>query len=185
MQSPSYEAGPLGTSEVCLRSFAQKLRAADSRGAAALPAGARLVAASRRVRLTTSHTGMPVATRPSPTVTVPSPAPQKAQSEKISPTVAQIAKGAPLWAAGEQIQRARRATDVKDKRRHHRNQRDEGEEAGKRAAVIAARPGASRRRSPRPALEPASRAGGFPEPRGQRRRARASAGSPRRKGSSR
>ena len=26
MQSPSYEAGPLGTSEVCLRSFAQKLR---------------------------------------------------------------------------------------------------------------------------------------------------------------
>jgi phenylpropionate dioxygenase-like ring-hydroxylating dioxygenase large terminal subunit len=27
MQSPSYEAGPLGTSEVCLRSFAQRLRA--------------------------------------------------------------------------------------------------------------------------------------------------------------
>src|SRR3546814_8897462 len=26
MQSPTYEAGPLGTSEVCLRSFAQKLR---------------------------------------------------------------------------------------------------------------------------------------------------------------
>jgi phenylpropionate dioxygenase-like ring-hydroxylating dioxygenase large terminal subunit len=26
MQSPSYEAGPLGTSEVCLRSFARKLR---------------------------------------------------------------------------------------------------------------------------------------------------------------
>ena len=26
MQSPSYVAGPLGTSEVCLRSFAQKLR---------------------------------------------------------------------------------------------------------------------------------------------------------------
>jgi carnitine monooxygenase subunit len=26
MQSPSYKAGPLGTSEVCLRSFAQKLR---------------------------------------------------------------------------------------------------------------------------------------------------------------
>jgi phenylpropionate dioxygenase-like ring-hydroxylating dioxygenase large terminal subunit len=26
MQSPSYEAGPLGTSEVCLRSFASKLR---------------------------------------------------------------------------------------------------------------------------------------------------------------
>ena len=26
MQSPAYEAGPLGTSEVCLRSFAQKLR---------------------------------------------------------------------------------------------------------------------------------------------------------------
>ncbi len=26
MQSPSYMAGPLGTSEVCLRSFAQKLR---------------------------------------------------------------------------------------------------------------------------------------------------------------
>ena len=26
MQSPSYIAGPLGTSEVCLRSFAQKLR---------------------------------------------------------------------------------------------------------------------------------------------------------------
>jgi len=27
MQSPTYEAGPLGTSEVCLRSFAKKLRA--------------------------------------------------------------------------------------------------------------------------------------------------------------
>jgi phenylpropionate dioxygenase-like ring-hydroxylating dioxygenase large terminal subunit len=27
MQSPTYEAGPLGTSEVCLRSFAQRLRA--------------------------------------------------------------------------------------------------------------------------------------------------------------
>ena len=27
MQSPTYEAGPLGTSEVCLRSFARKLRA--------------------------------------------------------------------------------------------------------------------------------------------------------------
>ncbi len=27
MQSPSYRAGPLGTSEVCLRSFASKLRA--------------------------------------------------------------------------------------------------------------------------------------------------------------
>jgi phenylpropionate dioxygenase-like ring-hydroxylating dioxygenase large terminal subunit len=27
MQSPAYEAGPLGTSEVCLRSFAQRLRA--------------------------------------------------------------------------------------------------------------------------------------------------------------
>jgi phenylpropionate dioxygenase-like ring-hydroxylating dioxygenase large terminal subunit len=27
MQSPSYKAGPLGTSEVCLRSFARKLRA--------------------------------------------------------------------------------------------------------------------------------------------------------------
>jgi hypothetical protein len=27
MQSPSYAAGPLGTSEVCLRSFAKKLRA--------------------------------------------------------------------------------------------------------------------------------------------------------------
>jgi phenylpropionate dioxygenase-like ring-hydroxylating dioxygenase large terminal subunit len=27
MQSPSYVAGPLGTSEVCLRSFASKLRA--------------------------------------------------------------------------------------------------------------------------------------------------------------
>jgi phenylpropionate dioxygenase-like ring-hydroxylating dioxygenase large terminal subunit len=26
MQSPTYEAGPLGTSEVCLRSFARKLR---------------------------------------------------------------------------------------------------------------------------------------------------------------
>jgi phenylpropionate dioxygenase-like ring-hydroxylating dioxygenase large terminal subunit len=26
MQSPTYEAGPLGTSEVCLRSFATKLR---------------------------------------------------------------------------------------------------------------------------------------------------------------
>jgi phenylpropionate dioxygenase-like ring-hydroxylating dioxygenase large terminal subunit len=26
MQSPAYEAGPLGTSEVCLRSFASKLR---------------------------------------------------------------------------------------------------------------------------------------------------------------
>ena len=26
MRSPSYEAGPLGTSEVCLRSFARKLR---------------------------------------------------------------------------------------------------------------------------------------------------------------
>jgi len=26
MQSPSYKAGPLGTSEVCLRSFAKKLR---------------------------------------------------------------------------------------------------------------------------------------------------------------
>ena len=26
MQSPSYVAGPLGTSEVCLRSFAKKLR---------------------------------------------------------------------------------------------------------------------------------------------------------------
>jgi hypothetical protein len=26
MQSPSYVAGPLGTSEVCLRSFASKLR---------------------------------------------------------------------------------------------------------------------------------------------------------------
>src|SRR5438132_5742899 len=26
MQSPAYEAGPLGTSEVCLRSFAKKLR---------------------------------------------------------------------------------------------------------------------------------------------------------------
>jgi phenylpropionate dioxygenase-like ring-hydroxylating dioxygenase large terminal subunit len=26
MQSPSYKPGPLGTSEVCLRSFAQKLR---------------------------------------------------------------------------------------------------------------------------------------------------------------
>ena len=26
MQSPSYVAGPLGTSEVCLRSFARKLR---------------------------------------------------------------------------------------------------------------------------------------------------------------
>ena len=26
MQSPAYEAGPLGTSEVCLRSFARKLR---------------------------------------------------------------------------------------------------------------------------------------------------------------
>jgi phenylpropionate dioxygenase-like ring-hydroxylating dioxygenase large terminal subunit len=26
MQSASYEAGPLGTSEVCLRSFAQRLR---------------------------------------------------------------------------------------------------------------------------------------------------------------
>jgi phenylpropionate dioxygenase-like ring-hydroxylating dioxygenase large terminal subunit len=26
MQSPAYKAGPLGTSEVCLRSFAQKLR---------------------------------------------------------------------------------------------------------------------------------------------------------------
>ena len=26
MQSPSYAAGPLGTSEVCLRSFARKLR---------------------------------------------------------------------------------------------------------------------------------------------------------------
>ena len=26
MQSPTYEAGPLGTSEVCLRSFAKKLR---------------------------------------------------------------------------------------------------------------------------------------------------------------
>jgi phenylpropionate dioxygenase-like ring-hydroxylating dioxygenase large terminal subunit len=26
MASPSYVAGPLGTSEVCLRSFAQKLR---------------------------------------------------------------------------------------------------------------------------------------------------------------
>ena len=26
MQSPTYKAGPLGTSEVCLRSFAQKLR---------------------------------------------------------------------------------------------------------------------------------------------------------------
>ena len=26
MQSPSYIAGPMGTSEVCLRSFAQKLR---------------------------------------------------------------------------------------------------------------------------------------------------------------
>lgn len=26
MASPSYEPGPLGTSEVCLRSFAQKLR---------------------------------------------------------------------------------------------------------------------------------------------------------------
>jgi len=27
MQSPAYVAGPLGTSEVCLRSFARKLRA--------------------------------------------------------------------------------------------------------------------------------------------------------------
>jgi phenylpropionate dioxygenase-like ring-hydroxylating dioxygenase large terminal subunit len=27
MQSASYQAGPLGTSEVCLRSFARKLRA--------------------------------------------------------------------------------------------------------------------------------------------------------------
>jgi phenylpropionate dioxygenase-like ring-hydroxylating dioxygenase large terminal subunit len=26
MQSPAYQAGPLGTSEVCLRSFAGKLR---------------------------------------------------------------------------------------------------------------------------------------------------------------
>jgi phenylpropionate dioxygenase-like ring-hydroxylating dioxygenase large terminal subunit len=26
MQSPTYKPGPLGTSEVCLRSFAQKLR---------------------------------------------------------------------------------------------------------------------------------------------------------------
>ncbi|HZU50459.1 MAG TPA: hypothetical protein VE968_01145 [Sphingomicrobium sp.] len=26
MQSPSYKAGPLGTSEVCLRSFARKVR---------------------------------------------------------------------------------------------------------------------------------------------------------------
>ena len=26
MQSPTYKAGPLGTSEVCLRSFAKKLR---------------------------------------------------------------------------------------------------------------------------------------------------------------
>ena len=26
MQSPTYEAGPLGTSEVCLRSFAKRLR---------------------------------------------------------------------------------------------------------------------------------------------------------------
>ena len=36
MQSPSYEAGPLGTSEVCLRSFAQEAQAADPGGAAGL-----------------------------------------------------------------------------------------------------------------------------------------------------
>ena len=41
MQSPSYVAGPLGTSEVCLRSFARS-SAADSRGAAGLAAAAGL-----------------------------------------------------------------------------------------------------------------------------------------------
>ena len=39
MQSPTYVAGPLGTSEVCLRSFAHEAQADDPGGAA----GARLL----------------------------------------------------------------------------------------------------------------------------------------------
>ena len=50
MASPSYEAGPLGTSEVCLRSFAQKLQAADSGGAAGASAAAGLAPRERMTR---------------------------------------------------------------------------------------------------------------------------------------
>ena len=42
MQSPSYVAGPLGTSEVCLRSFAQKAQADDPGGAAGSASAGRL-----------------------------------------------------------------------------------------------------------------------------------------------
>ena len=60
MGSPHYIAGPLGTSEVCLRSFAQKLRRLIPRGTAGSPATSGLEPRPRLSR----RTSKPVPTSP-------------------------------------------------------------------------------------------------------------------------
>ncbi len=60
MQSPRYVAGPLGTSEVCLRSFSPEAAAAHPRGAAGFTSAAGLEPFSQRE---IARTGRPAAPR--------------------------------------------------------------------------------------------------------------------------
>ena len=64
MQSPAYEAGPLGTSEVCLRSFAQKLRRLIPEARLELAAAAGLEPFSQREMKRTGRPASAIAPAP-------------------------------------------------------------------------------------------------------------------------
>ena len=126
MQSPSYVAGPLGTSEVCLRSFAQKLRRMIPEAAAGArrrrPAGA----ASRAHDHDRPGRRSPAA-----------PAPQRSprgRRRRVPQTDEQRRHATGHDAAPEraelgELQRGSGRGEIEDERRDRRQQDDEGEQA--------------------------------------------------------